>query len=56
MTGVTYAQRARNLADIGVMDSEPNMRNKLAQGRFTAVVLVQCLKAIGTSFLRPSDG
>jgi hypothetical protein len=27
--GVTYAQLVGKLADIGVMDSEPNIRNKL---------------------------
>jgi len=46
----------RRLADIGIMDSEPNIRNKLARGKFTAVFLVQCLEAIGTSSLRLSDG
>lgn len=54
--GVTYAQLVGKLADIGVMDSEPNIRNKLARGKFTAVFLVQCLDAIGTSSLRLSDG
>ena len=50
--GVTYAQLVGKLADIGVMDSEPNIRNKLARGKFTAVFLIQCLEAIGTSSLR----
>lgn len=54
--GVTYAQLVGKLADVGVMDSEPNIRNKLARGKFTAVFLVQCLEAIGTSSLRLSDG
>jgi hypothetical protein len=40
------------LADIGVMDSEPNIRNKISRGNFTAVFLVQCLTAIGVSDLR----
>jgi microsomal dipeptidase-like Zn-dependent dipeptidase len=53
--GVTYAQLVGKLADIGVMDSEPNIRNKLARGKFTAVFLIQCLEAIGTSSLRLSD-
>lgn len=44
---VTYAQLVGKLADIGVMDSEPNIRNKLARGKFTAVFLVQCLEAVG---------
>ena len=53
--GVTYAQLCGKLADIGVIDSEPNIRNKLARGKFTAVFLIQCLEAIGTQSLRLSD-
>ena len=50
--GVTYAQLVERLADIGVVDSEPNIRNTLARGKFTAVFLLQCLEAIGASSLR----
>ena len=49
---VTYADLVGKLADIGVMDSEPNIRNKISRGKFTAVFLVQCLTAIGVSELR----
>ena len=49
---VTYADLVGKLADIGVMDSEPNIRNKISRGKFTAVFLVQCLEAIGCSSLR----
>ena len=50
--GVTYAQLVGKLADIGVMDTEPNIRNKLARGKFTAVFLIQCLEAIEVRDLR----
>lgn len=50
--GVTYAELVGKLADIGVMDSEPNIRNKISRGKFTAVFLVQCLKAIGAESIR----
>lgn len=53
--GITYAQLVGKLAEIGVMDSEPNIRNKISRGKFTAVFLIQCLEAIGTSSLRLSD-
>ena len=53
--GITYAQLAGKLADIGVMDTEPNIRNKISRGKFTAVFLIQCLEAIGASSLRLSD-
>ena len=49
---VSYAQLVEKLADIGVVDSEPNVRNKLSRGKFTAVFLVQCLSAIGCSEIR----
>ncbi|WP_353527002.1 DUF6471 domain-containing protein [Aurantiacibacter hainanensis] len=50
--GVTYSELAGKLADIGVMDSEPNIRNKISRGKFTAVFLVQCLTAIGVNSVR----
>lgn len=50
--GVTYAQLVGKLADIGVMDSEPNIRNKISRGKFTAVFLLQCLEAIGVTSLQ----
>lgn len=53
--GVTYAQLVEKLAAIGVVDTEPNIRNKLARGKFTAVFLIQCLEAIGASSLRLSE-
>jgi microsomal dipeptidase-like Zn-dependent dipeptidase len=49
---VSYAQLVDKLAAIGVVDSEPNIRNKLSRGKFTAVFLIQCLEAIGTTSLR----
>lgn len=50
--GVTYAQLVDKLAEIGVHETEPNVRNKLARGKFTAVFLVQCLEAIGVESMR----
>lgn len=49
---VTYAQLVDKLAAIGVAETEPNIRNKLARGKFTAVFLLQCLEAVGTRELR----
>lgn len=50
--GITYAQLVGKLADIGVMDSEPNIRNKISRGKFTAVFLMQCLEAIGAETIK----
>ncbi len=49
---VSYAQLVEKLAAIGVVDSEPNIRNKMSRGKFTAVFLIQCLEAIGADTLR----
>jgi hypothetical protein len=49
---VSYGQLVDKLAEIGVMDSEPNVRNKLSRGKFTAVFLLQCLTAIGVESAR----
>lgn len=50
--GVTYAQLVDKLAAIGVKETEPNIRNKLARGKFTAVFMIQVLAAIGTTSIR----
>lgn len=50
--GVTYAELVGKLADIGVMDSEPNTCNKVSRGKFLAVFLVQCLTAIGVEAIQ----
>ena len=49
---VSYGQLVEKLAAIGVVDSEPNIRNKLSRGKFTAVFLIQCMEAIGAETLR----
>jgi hypothetical protein len=46
---VTYAQLATRLVALGVKETEPNLRNKLARGKFKAVFLLQCLTAIGAN-------
>lgn len=52
---VSYAQLVEKLADIGVVDSEPNIRNKISRGKFTAVFLIQCLEAIGVNSIQISQ-
>lgn len=46
-SGVTYAQLAEMIGD-----KEPNVRNKLSRGKFSAAFLLQCLSALGLSDLR----
>ena len=52
---VSYVHLVEKLEAIGVVDSEPNIRNKLSRGKFTAVFMLQCLEAIGASSLRLQD-
>lgn len=49
---MTYAKLCDKLSDIGVNESETNVRNKLSRGKFTAVFLLQCLEAIGVQDIR----
>lgn len=49
--GVTYGQLVEKLAEIGVKDTDVNIRNKIARGGFTATFLIQCLAAIGCKAL-----
>ena len=49
---LTYQDLVERLAAIGIKQTEPNLRNKLSRGNFTAVFLVQCLTAIGCTTLR----
>lgn len=53
--GVTYAQLVEKLGAIGVQESEPNIRNKLSRGKFTAAFMIACLEAIGARSLQISD-
>jgi lambda repressor-like predicted transcriptional regulator len=45
--GVTYAQLAELIGD-----KEPNVRNKLSRGKFSAAFLLESLCAIGTKEIR----
>ena len=50
--GIGYKELAERLSAIGVTENEPNIRNKLARGRFTAVFMVQVMAAIGAEIIR----
>lgn len=49
--GVSYAALAERLALFGITDNELNLRNKVSRGRFTAVFLMQCLKALEVEWI-----
>lgn len=49
--GVSYAGLVERLAALGITDNELNLRNKVSRGRFTAVFLLQCLKALDCEWM-----
>jgi hypothetical protein len=48
---LTYAELAKRLQAIGVPETEPNIRNKLSRGTFSAIFLIQTLEALGVDHL-----
>lgn len=50
--GVTYAQLAEKLGEIGVAENERNLNNKISRGGFSAAFLLQCLESIGVGDVR----
>ncbi len=50
--GITYAALAKNLAEIGVIENERNLNNKISRGGFSAAFMLQCLQVAGVSELR----
>jgi hypothetical protein len=53
--GLTYDNLVERLAAIGVTDTVLNVRNKVSRGKFTAVFLLQALRAMGVRSLRLED-
>lgn len=49
---LTYAELLRRLNTIGVKDSETNLRNKIGRGKFSALLMIQCLEMMGVENLR----
>lgn len=47
--GITYAQLAEKLAEIGVQENERNLNNKISRGGFSAAFLLQCLTVISAN-------
>lgn len=52
---LTYEDLSQKLKCIGVRETPSAIINKVSRGRFTAVFLFQCMKAIGCDTLRLED-
>lgn len=53
--GLTYAQLVEKLENVGVSETERNIRNKVSRGKFTAAFLLACLDAIGVQSVTVSS-
>ena len=52
---LSYKDLVDRLAAQGTVESEPNLRNKISRGGFSAGFFVQCLVAIGVHSVRLHD-
>lgn len=52
---LSYKQLAEKLREIGIEETELNIKNKISRGGFTAVFFVQSLVAIGAQTVRLAD-
>ena len=52
---VSYKGLAEKLGEIGISDTEANIKNKISRGGFAAVFMLQCLTAIGCRTLDLRD-
>lgn len=50
--GVTYESLIEKLSAVGVVEDHRNLRNKVARGKFSASLLLQCLEAMGAREIR----
>ncbi|MFZ1813800.1 MAG: DUF6471 domain-containing protein [Rhizobiaceae bacterium] len=50
--GITYAQLAGKLSELGVQETEKNLNNKIARGGFSAAFFLLCFEAIGEREIR----
>lgn len=48
---LTYAHLVEALADVGVKETEVNLRNKVSRGNFSATFFLQALDAIGCTLV-----
>lgn len=53
--GIDYATLIKKLNDINVSISAEDLRGRMSRGTFSAIFLIQCLKAIGVKNLPLED-
>lgn len=53
--GISYIELAKRLEAVDVHESPENLNNKINRGKFSAVFLVQCMKALEIRVIRLDD-
>lgn len=53
--GMSYADLADKLAEIGVKEERRNISNKIGRGKFSAVFFFQCMAVIGCKTIHLED-
>ena len=49
--GISYARLVERLAEIGVVETEASIKNKVARGRFPLAFFLQAMAAIGVEWV-----
>lgn len=52
---ITYDDLVQRLGELGVKETDGNLRKKLHRGSFTAIFFIQCLTAMGVTSLKLDD-
>ena len=52
---ITYRELEARLRAMGIEDNEKNLSTKISRGNIGAVLLFQCMKAIGCQTIRLDD-
>ncbi len=47
--GISYKTLAKRLDALGITESDVNLSNKISRGKFSFVLFLQCMKAIGVT-------
>lgn len=52
--GISYKTLSTRLSALGIEENEANLANKISRGKFSFVLFLQCMKAIGVTSVNVS--
>lgn len=53
--GIGFRELAERLREIGIVETEKNLSNKISRGTFSAAFLLQCMSVLGVRNIRLGD-